>query len=107
VTARLKISEAELSGQSQFNSGRGAGDLAGDKLVTTARTLVVKEDAVNTKHAVGFAVVGGQLKSGDFTDAIRAARMEGSRFSLRHRGDLAEHFRSAGKIEPAFRPQFL
>src|SRR5262245_27689150 len=107
ITSRLKMSEAELSCQSQLDSGRGAGDFAGDKFVATARTLMVKKDSVNTKHSVGFPVICRQLKPGDFADAIRAARMKGSRFSLGHRGDFAEHLRGAGKIESASRPQLL
>src|SRR5437762_9599365 len=105
ITPGLEISEAEFRCQSQFDSGRSAGDLASDKLVTTARALMVKKNSVNTKHSVGFPIICRQLKPGDLADAIRAARMKGGRFSLRHGGDFAEHFRSAGKIESASRPQ--
>src|SRR4029077_20591440 len=62
---------------------------------------MIEQNAVHAKHAVGFAIIPGELKSRDFAYAIGRARIKGSRLSLRHLSHLAEHLRRPRKIEAA------
>ena len=65
---------------------------------------MIEEDAADAKHSISFAIVAGQIEAGDFADAIRRARVKGSSFPLRRLANFAKHFRGAGEIKTAARP---
>src|ERR1043165_9823063 len=89
-----------------LNARDAGGDLSRHKLVAAPRALMIKENAANAEHVVGFAVISRQLKARDFADAVRRTWMKRRVLVLGHLARLAEHFGRAGEIEAALRLQF-
>src|SRR6185369_13620162 len=81
-------------------------DLSSHKLVTASRPFMVEENAAQTKHVVGFAVVSGQIETGDLTDAVRRPRVKRRLLRLWCFANLTKHLARTGKIEATTRAQF-
>jgi hypothetical protein len=62
---------------------------------------MVEKDAVAGKHPIGLTVITGEVKSGDFGNSVRGARVEGGFFVLGGFNNLAEHFGGGGEIKLA------
>lgn len=69
--------------QALGNVGQAPGDFAGNKSLATARALVVKQDAVAGKHAIGLAVVHGNPVRIKLGYGVGAARVKGRGLALR------------------------
>src|SRR6266478_3800572 len=72
----VKISQPQLRCDSAFYLSDGAGDFARHELEPASLTLVIKQDASDAIHAVGFAIVPRQIEPGHFAYAVGAARMK-------------------------------
>ena len=85
VAQGTEVPEVELVLLASGDTSSGEGDLAGDKGLATALTLVVKEDAVDGKHTVALAVVLRDPEAVELSYSIGGARIERRRLTL---GDL-------------------
>ena len=75
VALRVQVAQHNVLLQAQADLGHGARDLASDKRLTTARALVVEEDAVAAVHTVCLAVIDHNPVPVHLGDAIgRAVR---------------------------------
>ena len=75
------------------------GDLTGDEFQAAARAFMVEENARDGKQVVGLTVIDGDPVPVHLGDAVRAARVEGGGFTLRHFVHLAEHLAGGSLIE--------
>src|SRR5215831_2006158 len=105
IAPRVEIPEPQLGSQPKLNSRHRARDLARDEFKATPRAFMIEEDAAHAIHSVSLAIIACQLKACAFADAVRTARMERRRFTLRSLPHLAKHFTRAGKVELALRTQ--
>src|SRR6185369_10962350 len=105
VALGFKIAQPQLRCDSPLYLSDRACDFARHELEPASRTLVIKQDASDAIHSVGFAIVPRQIESGHFADAVRAARMKRGILVLRRVLYLTEHFTRSRKVEAAFRPQ--
>src|SRR5690242_2464013 len=101
VAFGFKIPQAQFGSQTVPDAGDAVGDLAGYKLKTAPRAFMVEQNPIRAIHAVRLAVVHGQVKAGDFADAVRAARMERRALALRGLAHFAEHLARACEVKPA------
>src|SRR6185312_11742210 len=83
VPPRLQIAQPQRGRQPQLDPGNSAGNLARHKLKAPAGAFVIEENAAAAKHAVGFAIIHRQMKSGNLADPVRAPRMECGGLPLR------------------------
>src|SRR5689334_10322215 len=62
---------------------------------------MIEENPAQAEHSESFTIIARQLKSGNFADAVRRARMKRRRFALRHLLNFAEHFGGTCKVHSA------
>jgi hypothetical protein len=96
-----RLPRRQFLGAARENAGHAGGDFAGHELESAAGRFVVEEDAAGGVHSVRLAVIAGEVKAGDFADAVGGAGLKAGEFVLRDLVDLAEHFAGAGEIEAA------
>ena len=100
VALGFEVAEIERLFQAGLDAGDAARDLARHKRLAADRALMVEQDAVGGKHAVGLAVVHRDPVAVELGDAVRRARIERRGFLLRHFLDQAVELRGRGLIEP-------
>src|SRR5215213_3881889 len=98
VTARLEVAEVELVLDPGGDAGYRPGDLARDEGLSTARRLVVREDAVGCEEAMRLPIVDRSPVSGHLGHAVRAAWVE-RRVLVLGRRDRAVHLRRPRLVE--------
>ncbi len=91
VALSIQVAEAKLSVQAVLDAGHAVAHLARDELQPATRRFVVEEYPGAGKEVVALSVVNGDVVAVHLGDAVRAARVERSRFCLRHLAHLAEH----------------
>src|SRR5579862_198277 len=97
IALGFEISEKELLLQPLLDATDRARDLAGYESFSALRTLVIKQDSIADKQAVGLPVIDGVPVGGHLADRIRTARIERGMLVLR-RGGCPEHFGGPGLI---------
>src|SRR5664280_1220785 len=85
VSDRVKVAEIQLVLQAGGNAGDSASHLSREECLTTARGLMVEQDAVSGVHAVGLTVVDHRPEAIELRDGVRAARVERRQLALRRR----------------------
>src|SRR5207248_10927717 len=93
----FKIPKIELVLKPLSDPADCAGDLSRDESFATARALMIEQNTVADKKAVGFAVVDRKPVCRHFAHAIGTPRVKRRRFTLRRRGG-PEHLGRAGLI---------
>src|SRR6266404_2898030 len=84
-----------------------AGDLARYEFIAAPRPFVIEQNSIHAEHAVRFAIVSRQFKSGYLADAIWTAWIKRGRLALRHFAHPAKHLGRSGEIKTALRAQLL
>jgi hypothetical protein len=84
VTLGVEIAEDEVLLGALGDASGGTGDLAGHEGLAPAGGLVIEKDAVRGMDAVGLPVVHHDPEAVELGDAVGRARVEWSRFGLRH-----------------------
>src|SRR5205085_11466329 len=99
ISLGVEIAEPEFLGEPELDLGDALGNLAGDEFPAAARAFVIEEDAVATVYPVTFAVIHRDHVAVNFRHAVRASRIEGGRFRLRHFAHFAEHLARRRLVE--------
>ena len=76
-------------------------DLTGNKVLTTALRLMIKENSIHCKHAISFSVFFHDPVAVLLCHCIRAVRVKRCRLLLRYFLYLSVQFRSRCLIDPA------
>src|SRR6266404_7587861 len=84
-----------------------AGDLARYEFIAAPRPFVIEQNSIHAEHAVRFAIVSRQFKSGYLADAIWTAWIKRGRLALRHFAHAAKHLGRSGEIKTALRAQLF
>ena len=103
ISFGVEISQRQFVNQAAFDAGGVGSDLAADEFESAPRRFVVEQNARRHEHAVGFAVVSGQMKAGHFRHAVGRTRREWRSLGLRRFGWIAEHLAGTGEINFALR----
>lgn len=93
VTFRVEITQRDRLLLAEMNLGNAASDLARHEIATTARRLVVEQDAIHGEHIVGLAVVDDDPVGVEFGRAVGRTRVEGRLLCLRYLLDFAVQLR--------------
>src|SRR5699024_8022242 len=75
------------------------GDLAGDEVLAAALRLVVEQNAINSEHAVGVAVLLNNPEAVLLGYSVGAVGMEGSGLALGDLLDFAEQLRGGSLVD--------
>src|SRR6266705_282841 len=107
IATCFQIAEVQLRRQAPLNLRRSAGDLARYEFIAAPRPFVIEKNPIHAEHAVGFAIVSRQFKSGDLADAIWTAWIKRGRLTLGHFAHAAKHLGRSSEIKTALRAQLL
>src|SRR5581483_7078026 len=72
----VEVAEDEFVLLTEFDTGDGVRNLAGDEFVASARGFVIEEDARTGEEVIAFTEIDGDPVAVKFGDAVRAARVE-------------------------------
>jgi hypothetical protein len=100
ITLRVHVAQVQTALLAKANICNRAGNLTRDECATTARALVVEQDAITRVHSVRLTVVDDNPVGVQLRNTIRRARVERSRLALRGLHDLAVQLGRGCLIEP-------
>src|SRR5579871_4468196 len=100
VALGFEVAEIERLLQPRLDAGDAAGDLAGDEGLAADRALMVEQDAVTGKHAIGLAVVHRDPVAIELCDAVRRAWIERRGLLLRDLLHETIELGGRGLVEP-------
>ena len=105
VPEGIHIAQLQVVLEALGNAARGQSDLPGDKVLAPALGFVVKEDAVDGKHAIGLPVFLDHPEAVLLGHGVGGIGMEGRGFPLGDLLHLAEKLRGGSLIDAALRGQ--
>lgn len=82
ITLGVQVTEVQAGLFSQRDVGNGSGDLSGDESSSSARTLVVEQNAIASVHSVRLPVVHGDPECVKFSDTVGGTGIEGCSLRL-------------------------
>src|SRR5579863_531689 len=99
VALGIEVTEIERLFEAGLDAGNRAGDLAGDEGLAPDRALMVEQDTVRSKHAVGLAVIHRDPVAVEFRDRIGRAWIERRGLLLRNFLHQTVEFRGRSLVE--------
>ena len=92
IALGIEVADFQRCLQAELDARHGVADLAGDKLQTAARRLVVEKNARARKQSVALAVIDREPVAVQLGYSVRTARIKLRLLVLNRLADHAEHF---------------
>src|SRR3989344_3886056 len=99
VALRFDVTKLNLFLSSGENPGNSACNLASYKILSPARTFMIKQNTTGNKHTVCLAIIFCGPVSVDFGGRIGTSRIKWSCFLLGCFNNFTEYFRTRSKVD--------
>ena len=102
ISLRVQIAQAQFLLQARLDPGHRSSHLAGDKLESPTRRLMIEQDARTGIEPLTLTVVDGDPVPIEFGHPVGTSGIKGGGLRLRHGLHLAKHFTGRGLVEANF-----